>query len=116
MHAPLPFRIDTSPLGTQVVVDGRDVTAHVDAVAFTAAVGDPPCLTLHCAPGAGVLAGHAVIHVSEPGLDPDAVCAWLDDLDPDELERDALAAADMSTSPTAAILDMLRHYLSGPGT
>ena len=64
----------------------------------------------------GVLEGDGVVQVSNGQTQADAVLTFLDGLDPDQLERDALEGVGMGEATTGQLfLNALRKYAT-PGS
>ncbi|MDX3749616.1 hypothetical protein [Streptomyces sp. AK08-02] len=102
-----------------VAVDGRDVSDQVAAVDVHADPHDLPRVVLHLRPTGtwpaelDVLARVEIGVPAEPGV---AAAAFLDALDPLEVERAALARADLENVPgggTAAVLRQLAEWARG---
>lgn len=113
---PAAFEIVLGVLGPdRVVVNDADVTNHVEAVALTARHGYPNEVRLALRPGVDPLSisGAGVVHVL-PGDAEDAVGAFLDKIDPAELERVTLERAGWGDTSTMALaLEVLREWAAG---
>lgn len=106
--------IDTTPFGGRIEVNGDDVTDQVGLAEIRVANGQPTTLSLHLLAD-GKIEGDAVVHVIDhqptpEGIDTDMVVAFLDSIDPDRLDHDALNNADASSNLTAVMLDTLKGY------
>lgn len=86
---PIPFRIKAEGASGSIELDGRDVTAAVAGVVFTAGVGDVARLTIEAVPGRATeldglaivqLAGSAVTGDDVRNLDPALIRACYDRL------------------------------------
>jgi hypothetical protein len=101
-----PGRVHLTVNG-QVVqgITGLRIDAQPDAV---------PTITVRQHAFTVRLAGQGVIEVIDPDLDPvDSIVAFLDAIDPDELERQALEGHSMATSMTATMLATLKRWARG---
>jgi hypothetical protein len=102
-----------------VVVDGQDVSGHVTAVDVHADSHDLPRVVLHLRPTGTWPAGLGLLARVEVGVPPapgPAAAAFLEALDALEVERAALARADLENVPgggTAAVLRQLAEWARG---
>lgn len=119
MTTPNRFQMTFDGRSYAFAVDGRDVTEHVAAVDVQAAQHDLPRVVLHLRPTAtwpaelDLLARVEVGIPAEPG--PSAA-AFLEAMDPVEVERAALARSDLENVPgagTAAVLRQLAEWARG---
>jgi hypothetical protein len=106
----LPFRITANDdLTSTVEIGGRDVSRQIQALRFDAAGREAPRLTLQLVPGAGPIEGVAEVQVATE--DPKAVILdFLDQIDPDRLQSEALQGADVSAGVIVAALGVLRRW------
>lgn len=110
---PARFAITATPLGGTITVNGEDVTDLVGIAELRVADGQPTVLTLHHA-AEGVIEGEGIVHIVDgPADDGEIICAFLDGIDPAQLDNDALNNADVSTNLTAALLETLKRYARG---
>lgn len=107
-----PFTLDCDTTGiSRLTVAGHEVPLdQVTAVVLDATPGQPVCLTI-VQRAEGTITGIADIDIV--GREGSAVAEWLEQLDPGELERQALQGASASTSPTAALLAVLASWARG---
>jgi hypothetical protein len=116
----LPVRyVQESAIQGRVEVAGHDVSAQVSRVSIDHRAGQLPQVFLELRPGldAGAIEVEGVVHVTrEVRQDPmDAALAFLEPVDPAELERCALAAMEMGGPQTfgQAALEVLRGWARG---
>lgn len=93
-----PFRVVLPPtLGGDATVelDGRDVTKDVTlrSVAVQGSPRDVTTVWLEIA-GEGTIEGEGIVHVARAGQEPEVIRAFLDRIDPGELERISLEQFD----------------------
>ncbi|GGL03339.1 hypothetical protein [Streptomyces flaveus] len=119
MTTPNRFHMSFDGRSHRVVVDSQDVTEHVTAVDVHADVHDVPRVVLHLRPTGtwpaelDFLARVEIGTPPEPGL---TAAAFLEALDPLEVEREALARMDLENVPgggTAAVLRQLAEWARG---
>jgi hypothetical protein len=102
-----------------LAVDNWDVSEHVAAVEVHATPHDLPRVVLHLSPTAAWPAELDLLARVEVGIPPEpgpAAAAFLDALDPLEVERAALARLDLENVPgggTAAVLRQLAEWARG---
>lgn len=107
------FTIKATPFGARIEVNGHDVTDQVGVAEIRVADGQPTTLTLHHI-GDGTIEGQGIVQVVDPAQnDADIICGFLAMIDPDQLDSDALADADVSSNLTAAMLATLQRYARG---
>lgn len=104
---------------TVVAVDDVEVSRHVAGYVIEQRMGEPPVVVLHLVPGSeGLLEFDGLARVAV-GVPPDpgpAAAAFLEAIDPAELERAALARPDLAGDRhglTRAMLDQLREWARG---
>lgn len=104
----LPFRVQLSATGRGLVeVGGVDITSKVGALRFDAPPRGHNRLTLELVGGAD-LEGVAEVHVVRQS---ESIAAFLSAIDPDELEKVALARMDFGDgSVTKMMLDVLVEW------
>lgn len=116
---PAAFDIVLGVLGPDsVVVNGDDVTDHVEAVALTARHGYPNEVRLALRPGADPLrlAGDGIVHVQLGDVE-DAVVAFLRNVDPEQLEKAVVERMSWGDSSSFAVaLDVLREMAADAGS
>ncbi len=112
-----PFRIDAQPVGGRITINGEDVTDRVAAAELRVGRYDPTVLTLHHLDGAGPIEGEGIVQVVEADDrdDADIICAFLEQIDPVQLEQDALMAQTAAGTLTGPMLQMLCAYARGVG-
>ncbi|WP_432033697.1 hypothetical protein [Streptomyces antibioticus] len=102
-----------------VAVDGRDVSEHVAAVDVHAVPHDLPRVVLHLRPTGTWPTALDLLARTEIGVPADpgpAAAAFLEALDPLEVEQAALARMDLENVPgggTAAVLRQLAEWARG---
>lgn len=113
MAAPAPITITTTPGYADITVDGHPVPA-ITAFRLEQATDEIARLTIWQYAGAGRVEGDAIVYVVDPDADnpTHVITDFLASIDPDQLERDALARADLGGSVTAAILAQLAAYIT----
>lgn len=107
---PVPFRIHADPLGGNIEIDGTDLTEHVAAFDLHVGQTEPSILSLHLIPGHGPIQGEALIHIADDSDPGDLICAFLDTIDPGELDQHALNNADASSNLTEAMIATLKQW------
>jgi hypothetical protein len=119
VKTPNRFQLRFDGRSYTVAVDGQDVSERVVAVDVHAAPHDLPRVVLHLRPTGtwptelDLLARVEIGVPSQPGP---AAAAFLEALDPLEVERAALARADLENVPgggTAAVLRQLVEWARG---
>ena len=85
------FRIEATAGALPVLVLGNQRVPGVTALAFDAQPGELPRVTVQIV-GEGVIEGEGIVHVEKAGDDRQAVLDMIDGLDPDEVDRVALAS------------------------
>ncbi|MGR3937052.1 hypothetical protein [Streptomyces sp. BRA346] len=119
MTTPIRFQMTFDGHSYAVAMDERDVTAHVAAVDMHADPHDLPRVVLHLRPTTTwptQLDTLARVEVGVPPEPGNAAVAFLEALDPLELERAALARMDLENVPgggTAAVLRQLAEWARG---
>lgn len=106
------FTIQASPLGGRVQINDIDVTDQIGVCELRIADGQPTVLTLHRA-AEGVIEGEGIVQIVHAQEDADIICDFLDGIDPEQLDQDALNDADASSNLTAAMLEILKRYARG---
>lgn len=106
--------LDLTPFGGRIEVNGDDVTDQVGLAEVRVANGQPTTLSLHLLAD-GKIEGEGIVHVIDhqptvEGIDVDSVLAFLDSIDPDRLDHDALADTDASSNLTVVMLETLKGY------
>lgn len=102
-----------------VLVDGQDVTGYVAAIDVHTNVHDLPRVVLHLRPTGAWPAELDILARVDVGVPPEpgpAAAAFLEALDPVEVERAALARIDLENVPgggTAAVLRQLTEWARG---
>lgn len=104
-------------LTARVALDDTDISPHVQGVTIEHRVGQAPVVVLYAHPNAGAtfdgLARVAVADQTDPG---DTIAAFLQNIDPETLERAALDRHDLESGKravTAAILRQLTDWAQG---
>ena len=119
MTTPNRFRMAFDGRAYGVEVDGRDVTRHVAAVDVHADANDLPRVVLHLRPTGTWPAELDLLARVDVGVPPEpgsAAAAFLEALDPLEVERAALSRIDLENVPgggTAAVLRQLTEWARG---
>ena len=119
MTTPIRFQLAFDGHSYAVAVDGQDVSNHVAAVDVHAVPHDLPRVVLHLRPTGTWPTELDLLARVEVGAPPDpgpAVAMFLEELDPLELERAALARMDLENVPgggTAAVLRQLVEWARG---
>ncbi|MGC9539986.1 hypothetical protein [Streptomyces sp. UG1] len=119
MTTPNRFQLHFDGRSYAVAVDGRDVSEHVASVDLHTAPHDLPRVVLHLRPTESWPAELDLLARVEVGAAPDpgpAAAAFLEALDPLEVERAALARMDLENVPgggTAAVLRQLVEWARG---
>lgn len=119
MSTPNRFEMTFDGRAYAVAVDGRDVSDQVAAVDVHADPHDLPRVVLHLRPTGtwpAELDLLARVEIGVPAEPGPAAAAFLDALDPLEVERAALARADLENVPgggTAAVLRQLAEWARG---
>ncbi|GEM_PF-7107365 len=108
---PVPFRIQSDPIGGRIEINGHDITNNIEGVELYVGHDRASILRVYAVPGTGVIEGAAL--VEQVADTSEVISAFLEAIDPDELDRDALANADASTNLTATMLTILKHYATG---
>ncbi|WP_425834179.1 hypothetical protein [Streptomyces fractus] len=110
-------RISTKAKLASVEIDGRRLEDALGGFSISHAVGEYPQVILYAAPHAEAdfegLARVAVADAAQPGP---AAAAFLEAIDPAELERAALSRLDLGTGPqsaTQAMLTQLTEWARG---
>lgn len=107
------FRLEVTPFGGRIHVNGEDVTDRVGIAELRVADGQPSTLTLHHI-GEGSIEGEGIVNISNTADDAaEIICGFLESIDPDQLDADALNNADSATNLTAVMLKMLQRYARG---
>lgn len=112
---PAAFRIQASPGGGRVEVNGVDVTDQVSAAQVTIG-GGATVLTLVAKPSAGSIEGEGIVQVQLPPderTEAEVICEFLAQVDPALLDKDSLNAHDVSQGLTPVILQVLATYARG---
>ncbi|WP_406354262.1 hypothetical protein [Streptomyces sp. NBC_00658] len=119
MTTPNRFQLHFDGRSYAVAVDGRDVSEHVTAVDIHAVTHDLPRVVMHLRPTGTWPTALDLLAQVEVGVTPDpgpAAAAFLEALDPLEVERAALARMDLENVPgggTAAVLRQLAEWARG---
>lgn len=119
MTTPNRFRMTFDGRAYGVGVDGQDVTEHVAAIDVHADAHDLPRVVLHLRPTGTWPAELDLLARVEVGVPPEpgpSAAAFLEALDPLEVERTALARMDLQNVPgggTAAVLRQLAEWARG---
>lgn len=109
----IPFRLDMAEVGGTLTVDGADVTGKVGALSVQMQAGRPPQLTLYGV-AEGAIAADGVVVVKNDLDAREAIIAFLDAVDPEELDRVATAEARAyEGSQMSAVLAVLRRWAGG---
>lgn len=82
----VPFRISATREGSSIEVDGVDVAPQTGAFTLTVQAGRPPVLTIFGA-AEGEIDVEGVVEVKVDRDEREAIAAFLDSIDPAELER-----------------------------
>lgn len=119
MKTPNRFQLTFDGRSHAVVVDGQDLSEHVSAVDVHAVPHDLPRVVLHLRPTGTWPTALDLLARVEIGMPPEpgpAAAAFLEALDPLEVERAALARMDLENVPgggTAAVLRQLAEWARG---
>ncbi|WP_344395363.1 hypothetical protein [Streptomyces vastus] len=119
MTTPNRFQLRFDGRSYAVVVNGQDVSEHVAAVDVHAVPHDLPRVVLHLRPTGAWPTELDLLARVEVGVSPEpgpAAAAFLEALDPLELERAALGRMDLenvSGGGTAAVLRQLAEWARG---
>ncbi|WP_149183315.1 hypothetical protein [Streptomyces sp. TRM49041] len=119
MTTPNRFQMTFDGRAYALAVDGRDVSEDVAAVDLHADGHDVPRVVLHLRPTGTWPAELDLLARVEVGAPPDpgpAAAAFLEALDPLEVERAALARMDLENVPgggTAAVMRQLTEWARG---
>ena len=119
MTTPNRFQMSFDGRAYGVSVDGQDVTGHITAVDLRADAHDLPHVVLHLRPTGtwpAELDLLARVEIGVPSQPGPAAAAFLEALDPLEIERAALARADLENVPgggTTAVLRQLVEWARG---
>ncbi|MEU3783410.1 hypothetical protein [Streptomyces sp900129855] len=119
MTTPHRFQMSFDGRSYAVTLDGRDVREHVAAVDLHASPHDLPRVVLHLQKTSTWPTELDLLARVEVGVPPEpgpVAAAFLEALDPVEVERAALARADLENVPgggTAAVLRQLAEWARG---
>ncbi|WP_431993297.1 hypothetical protein [Streptomyces albogriseolus] len=119
MTTPKRFQMTFDGRAYGVVVDGQNVTSHVAAVDVHANAHGLPHVVLHLRPTGTWPAELDLLARVQVGVPPEpgpSAAAFLEALDPLEVERAALARVDLENVPgggTAAMLRQLAEWARG---
>ncbi|WP_425245389.1 hypothetical protein [Streptomyces sp. NEAU-NA10] len=119
MTTPNRFKLRFDGRSYAVAVDGRDVSEHVTAVDLHAAQHELPQVVLRLSPTSSWPAELDLLARVQVGTSPasgPSAAAFLEALDPLEVERAALARMDLENVPgggTAAVLRQLAEWARG---
>ncbi|MET9964727.1 hypothetical protein ABZZ80_02035 [Streptomyces sp. NPDC006356] len=119
MTTPNRFQMSFDGRVRSVVVDGQDVTGNVAAVDVHAAPYGPPLVVLQLASDEGNPCSLDLLARVQIGVPPEpgpAAAEFLEAMDAVEVERAALARADLESVPagvTAAVLRQLAEWARG---
>ncbi|MEU0443822.1 hypothetical protein ABZ202_29520 [Streptomyces sp. NPDC006186] len=119
MTTPNRFQLSFDGRSYAVAVGGQDVSEHVAAVDVQAVTHDVPRVVLHLRPTGTWPAELDLLARIEIGSPPDpgpAAAAFIEALDPLEVERAALSRMDLENVPgggTAAVLRQLAEWARG---
>ncbi|MER6077000.1 hypothetical protein [Streptomyces sp. NPDC001833] len=119
MTTPNRFQLSFDGRSYALAVDGHDVSEHVTAVDVHAVPHDLPRVLVHLRPTSTWPATLDLLAQVEVGVPPNpgpAAAAFLEALDPLEVERAALARMDLENVPgggTAAVLRQLAEWARG---
>lgn len=106
-YSPLPVRITSDGLRHQVLVDGHDVSDQLASAHVHVSAGALPLVLLEAEPGRGLsIEGPALVQLVDREPVAPRVLAWLDAIDPAELDQRILTAP-MTQGPGAAVLAVL---------
>jgi len=111
--------IEPGLLSGRVVLDGQDVSNHVARVSYDHRAGSLPQVFLELAAQAAPasIECDAVVHVVQEVVQDQAAAtlAFLEPIDPDELDRSVLAAMELGGPQTygAAFLEVVRGWARG---
>lgn len=109
------FRIQALPVGGEVLINGEDVTDRAAATNIRIGKTEPTIVTLHML-GEGTIEGEGIVHiVDDPPDIPQLLSEFLSQVSPDQLEQDALMAANGDESLTGTMLRVLQAYATGTG-
>ncbi|MBO0863452.1 MAG: hypothetical protein J2P16_00060 [Mycobacterium sp.] len=105
------FSLDLTPAftGSKVVVNGQPLPDTVRALAVRAGAGDVTTLTVELI-GDATLTGEGIVEVSHADDLRDAA-AIVRSIDPDQLAAEAQGQADMGSSFTKVVLELVADLL-----
>ncbi len=107
------FTIDANQVGGRIIVDGQDVSTQVAAADLRVGTTEPTVLSLHLT-AVGRIEGDGIVQViADPADEADTICAFLAQIDPDQLEQDALMVPGPAGTLTAPMLQVLAGYARG---
>lgn len=108
------FRLIVGPVGLgSVEVNGEDISNLVSGAAVVAEVDQPTVVTLRHVGDTAEISGQGIVQV-RPAGDTDGIAAFLESIDPKELERVVLEGLGPgSGSPIAEALDHLKRWARG---
>ncbi|MGW7542147.1 hypothetical protein ACWGKQ_13640 [Streptomyces sp. NPDC054770] len=119
MTTPNRFQLAFDGRSYSLAIDGQDVSEHVAAVDVRAVPHDLPRVVLHLSPTETWPTSLDLLAQVEIGVPPapgPSVAAFLEALDPLEVEQAALARMDLENVPgggTAAVLRQLAEWARG---
>lgn len=103
------FEIDLEPVGGTIIIDGRDISDQVYSVVVSSEAGRATELHLELRRGSeGKIKGEGVVYVTSAAVE------GLEDLDPEEIEAEALSRMDWTSekSVTEHVLEVIKEKLS----
>lgn len=107
------FEISTTPGSEHVIINGDDITKKVRlrSIGVFAQPGAIPTVTLEVF-GPTVIDGEGIVYV-KPEQTEGHLVAWLEKIDPSELEKEVLRRLNFSTGDTfATALSILKEWIS----
>ena len=107
----LPVHINSTDVAHQtVIVDGQDISDKLYGASLHLGAGEVPKLILHARAGA-VFDGIADVAVGREVDDSEVIASWLNNLDPDILEKTVLDEFEGTHGQT--VLTILKRWAAG---
>lgn len=106
------YRISLAGISPKVEIDGKPLEAPIRGVRIMQNYGEFPILELLLDARSIEIEGHGTVNAVQIA-GPGSVEAFLDTLDADEIEQEALTNTDFGTSVSRSILNAIRERASG---
>ena len=118
MNERAKIELVAQPGHVELTVNGENLTRQVASVMFEAAAGDLPRMGVVFKEPAFSFEGEGVVHVQQPVevAPADVIVAFLDSIDPEQLQELVLTEGDFATPPGVAFLSVLRKMAASVGT